>query len=543
MSLADLKTRMAAPVPPGRRFEALRRGIGVKKSPDLERILALPRAGDVDYSWIESGLRRADGRQSFRPAQGRALYYAADGGLAAPMRVGSGKTLVTLLLATLLEAERPVLLVPKNLVEKTRRDHAEYIKHWRVKLPRIVGYELLGRKNYVRLLYELRPDLLILDEAHKVKSDRAGVTRRVQRYVEDTGCRLIPLSGSMLGSCVKSHHIFKWALGDGSPLPHSPAIAAEWDSAIDPRTPLGQRADFGALRAFGSDPVVGYRRWIVETKGVVAVSEPGCDASIVARHWRPELSEELKREIAKVELTKKRPDGEVLDPNELAACVSQLALGCWYGWDPLPPEYWLAARREWAIFVNNVLEHPESYARGLDTPEQVADEHPEQWQRWLAVKKTFKPNTVCNWITDDVLKKAVEWAKSGNLPGIVWSKWREVGAKLQKLGLPHHGAQGLDARGVHIEHARGPVSASIRTCREGCNLQHYSRSLFLTLPTDLEWIEQMMGRTHRDGQDADEVFFDFFTSTEYHRRTLRRAIDTAKRSPEEQKLALATWAD
>lgn len=541
MSLADLKQRMAAPIPGGRRFAALRRGIGVKNSEDLERILALPRRKPVDTDWLTQGLRRVDGRQELRPAQAQALYDLAEGGLAAPMRVGSGKTLVTLLAAELLDIERVVLLVPKALVDKTMRDYAEYLKHWRVRRPRVVGYELLGRKQAARMLHELRPGLILADEAHKLKNPKAAVTRRVTRYIEETGCRFVPLSGSMLSNVSKAHHLFGWALGQRSPLPLLPSVAEEWDGALDPQVPLGQRADYGALRRFGTDPARAYRQWVYDSPGVVAVSEVGCDASIVARHWRPELPDVLRRMIAEVELTKKRPDGEVLDPLDVARCQSQLACGGWIGWDPMPPEHWLAARRVWTIFCNSVLEHPSSMERGLDSPEQVAAAYPEQWEAWAEVKKTFTPNPVWFWVDDTPLKKAVEWAREGNLPGIVWSSWREVGARLQKLGLPHHGARGYDNAGRHIESATGPVSASIKTCGTGTNLQHYSRNLILNPPTDIEIWEQLMGRTHRDGQPADEVLFDFYTPVEYHRRTLRKALDAARSVPEEQKLALATW--
>jgi hypothetical protein len=542
VTLANLKASLQAPLPRGRRFSQLRAGIGVKTSPDLERILALPRRGDVDLSWVEGGLRRPEGQQSLRPAQALALYSAAEGGLAGPMRVGSGKTLVTLLLAELLGIERTVLLVPKSLVDKTRIEYAEYLKHWRVRMPKIVNYELLSRKNHARLLYERRPELIIADEAHRLKNPMAACTRRVERYVEDTGCRFVPLSGSMLGSVTKAHHLFRWALGDRSPLPHLPEVAAEWDSALDPTVPFGQRSDYGHLRKFGNDVPEAYRQWVVESPGVVAVSEQGCDASIIARRWRPELPQQLRDLILQVEVAKRRPtDGELLDPSEVAMSISQLAVGCCYRWYPLPPEYWLAARREWVLFVNDYLASPEAYEAHIDSPEQVAEAFPDRWAAWQEVRATFRPNTVVDWIDDAPLRAAVRWAKSGNTPGIVWSGWSAVGRKLCELGLPHHGARGFDTQGLHINDARGPVSASIKTCGTGCNLQHYRRNLFLTLPSDLEIYEQTMGRTHRDGQQADEVFFDFNASCDYHERTLRRALDAARRSPEGLKLALATW--
>lgn len=548
MALSDLNAAMNAPLK-GRRFAKMRQGQGIKDSPELQRILALPRASEVDYTWIGKGLRRKQGMQELRPDQGRALYYAADGGLAAPMQVGAGKTLVTLLLAELLGLERVVLLVPKALIEKTKRDYVEYLKHWRVRMPRIVGYELLSSKNSVRLLYDLRPQMIIADEAHKLKSLKAACTRRVFRYRQDMGCIFIPLSGSMMSNVTKSHHLFDWALDDKSPLPREQEVAEDWDTALDPRCPAGKRSDYGHLRAFldpeddGNVPVA-YRRWVNESPGVVSVAGRGCNASIIASKWKPELPEKLVELMNLVEVAKRRPtDNEILDPSEVAMTLSQLSVGCCYRWYPLPPEYWLAARREWVIFCNDFLETPQAYDMHIDTPKQVAELFPDRWEKWLEIKKTFTPNTVVDWIDDAPLKRAVEWAKKGNIPGIVWSRWRAVGQRLQELGLPHHADKGYDANGVHINDARGPVSASISTCGTGCNLQQYRRNLVLTLPSDLEIWEQFMGRTHRSGQEADEVFFDIYHACDYHARTLRRALDAAKRDPANPKLALATWAN
>lgn len=543
MSIAKLNAMLKAQ-PSNPRFHALRRGVGVKRSEDLERILRLPRKTDVDTSYLTKQLRRPEGKQELRPQQALALHYASTGGLAAPMRVGSGKTLVTLLMAEMLGAERPVLLVPKALVEKTIRDYAFYLQHWRVRKPRIVGYELLGRKQSMRMLHELRPDLLMADEAHKLKSIRAACTKRVQRYVDESGCRFIPLSGTMMSSYTRGHHLFGWALHDGSPMPLEYSVAEEWDQAVDPRTPVGRRIDPGALRSFGgaddSRLARAIRDWIVNTPGVVAVDEAGCDASIVCDRWKPPLPEALRQHIAKVEMFKKRPDDVDLDPLEAAACLSQLACGFWLGWDPLPPLEWLAARREWVLFCNDVLEDPE-LSKLYDSPEMVADAYPDRWAAWESVKRTFTPNPVAYWIDDAPLRAAVEWAKAGNIPGIVWSRWREVGARLEKLGLPHHGAKGLDRTGKHIEQATGTVSASIATCKEGCNLQHYQRNLLLTLPSEPDIWEQLLGRTHREGQDADEVFFDFYTPTDYHRKALERSVMQAEQAAEDTKLAAATW--
>src|SRR5438128_2692375 len=97
---------------PGRR--------SVANSQELKRILALPRRVADGSDLVEpltQALKTPTGTQTLRPVQAQALYdMGTYGGLFGPLRVGSGKTLVTLLAPLLLEAKRPVLLLPANLI-------------------------------------------------------------------------------------------------------------------------------------------------------------------------------------------------------------------------------------------------------------------------------------------------------------------------------------------------------------------------------------------------------------------------------------------
>src|SRR5678816_4636049 len=100
---------------------------------------------------------------TLRPIQALALVEAAEtGGLFAPIRVGGGKTLLSLLLPVVLGAERPLLLLPAKLIEKTRRAMHALQQHWRIaRHTRLVSYELLGRAQAAELLDRFEPDLII----------------------------------------------------------------------------------------------------------------------------------------------------------------------------------------------------------------------------------------------------------------------------------------------------------------------------------------------------------------------------------------------
>ena len=75
---------------------------------------------------LTNHLRTPGGTMRLRPVQAQALYEMHDyGGLFGPIRVSGGKTLITLLAALVLEAQRPMLIVPAALIEKTRNGSAE----------------------------------------------------------------------------------------------------------------------------------------------------------------------------------------------------------------------------------------------------------------------------------------------------------------------------------------------------------------------------------------------------------------------------------
>jgi superfamily II DNA or RNA helicase len=75
----------------------------------------------------------------------------------------------------------------------------------------------------------------------------------------------------------------------------------------------------------------------------------------------------------------------------------------------------------------------------------------------------------------------------------------------------------------HIDTKAGHGIVSIRAHGTGKNLQAYSVSLVLTPPGSGATWEQLLGRLHRPGQNADEVLFKVWQ----HTKELRAAFDQA----------------
>ena len=260
---------------------------GVSNSPDLERVLNLPRRDWETYAesaaaLLTQKLKTPNGTQTLRPAQAASLIEIHDQrGLLGGQRVGAGKTLTSFLASAVLESKEPLLLVPASLREKTKHEYWEAKKHWKVGYLSIVGYEELSLEKNKNLLFDLNPDLIVADEAHKLKRLESGRTKRVNRYLEahpDTV--FVGLSGTITSKSLLDYwHLVLWALREGAPLPLKYPEARDWAWALDAKVRPGERLSPGALKKFGEPVREGFKNRLTSTPGV------GCSPGR-SRNWR-----------------------------------------------------------------------------------------------------------------------------------------------------------------------------------------------------------------------------------------------------------------
>jgi hypothetical protein len=236
---------------------------------------------------------------------------------------------------------------------------------------------------------------------------------------------------------------------------------------------------------------------------------------------------------------------------EASGCLGTMPLGLS---EPLrtfleqnrPPLEWLNARRAWCSFVREQIDQSERY----DTMLQVANVcragllASETLDAWKAIESSYEPLTRPIFYEMTALDTCLTWLKEN--VGIVWVEHRAFGEALSLLsGAPYFGPGGLDASGVSIANAKGDkaVIASIAACGQGFNLQMFSKNLITSCPSGAATIEQVLGRTHRDGQLADEVEVWILLGCREHFEAFNRALDGAKAAADvlghDQKLLLA----
>ncbi len=506
----------------------------VRASPEFRRVAELPRRRWQDRALVElvtQAFTREGSAAVLFPQQAAALAEAAQyGGALVPLGVGQGKTLISLLLPRIVECSRPLLVLPAKHVQKTQRALAELRGDWLVpRFLRIVSYEFLGRVQGSKYLDDFQPDLIVADEAHKLKNPRAGVTRRVKRYVEgkrEAGEQLacVFLSGTMTRKSLKDYaHLAQWALPEGCPVPSTWVELEDWSNALDVGAvnPM-QRTDPGALLSFADpedkDPDVrararrGFGRRLAETPGVIINPDAVLGTSLTIDHVPTVENDDVDEAFSRLRKEWELPNGQELEDAPVVwAAARQLACEFYYVWDPAPPKDWLVARKAWRAWVLEQLKA----GRG-DTALEVTQRHGDgvlEVEDWRKIRDTFRVNTKAIWLGDNVLRMAADWAhaKERKGQGIVWVEHVAVGEALAALsGLPYFREQGRDAQKRFIEDHKGPIIASMHSCRDGFNLQgaaaaHHWDNLVLTAPSSGEWWEQFLGRTHRNGQDADTV--------------------------------------
>lgn len=520
----------------------LREAEGVQHTPELDRIIMIPRrtplSPDEEAEQIDlltNHLRTPGGTMRLRPVQAQALYEMHDyGGLFGPIRVSGGKTMISLLAPIVLEAERPMLLLPKALIEKTRTEARKLAQHW--KLPtflNIVSYQSLGRVSGAETLEKMNPDVIICDEAHKLKNRRAAVTKRVARYMHDhPETRMVILTGTISKRSLHDFaHLLLWSLKLRTPLPRHWTELEAWALAIDERpNAIVPPLHPGAILKLANEEDMGdvtqrariaVRRRINDTPGVVTASGGGCDVSLRVQGHIVETTEQTKAAFEMLRGKWKTPDGWPLsDGFAIWRHARELALGFFYKWDPRPPDEWLEAKKLWSGFCRAVLKNNQ---RRLDSEKQVAlacVQYPEwygdeAYKIWVAIRDTFKPHTVAVPFDDSVLNYCARWAEKS---GLIWCEHIDFAERLSSMtGLPYFAGEGLDSQGNSIETFDGPAAIlSIEANREGRNLQRFSRNLVASPMQQGDRWQQLLARTHRDGQDADEVICDVVVSCIEH---------------------------
>lgn len=538
--------------------------VSVKRTPEFKRIEQIPvrkldpREGEELQELLTDGLKTPRGTMRLELPQAWGLTEAyRNKGLMMQAPVGTGKSLITYTIPTLLDCARPLLLVPARMLQRTIKERIpEYGRHWRIHDGiKVISTESLQVAKNQELLWELMPTDIIIDEAQDFRNLH-GATRvnRLDKYLDEfPDTRLYELSGSFFKNSINDYaHLYFWALPHSYCLPMSATERGEWCQALDVK--VRRRIRPGALLRFLSKKqriayeyhgehagriqtkedeekaldIVreGFQKRLASCAGVLIITDDSApDVSISidgifpgSRRY-PKAPEKIQDAFEKLRLFGELPGDEwVSDSMSVWRTAKELACGFYNRWlwkpevDEDAREKWINARKEWKKFVR------ESIKKSRSTP--PLDSELLVWNavqsgklpsdKWEAYEQAggddFAPDVKPVWLSDYL----VDWLAEEAIrkPQIIWVDHPALGKKIaDKYGFTYYGA-GDEG----IEHEDGSISilASMTAQGKGSNLQHaFGDNFIASTCAGGDKLEQVIGRTHRKGQKRDLVTCTF----------------------------------
>ena len=516
--------------------------------PEVARILALPRIEGMRAPPTNAHTLRLPGPSPavLRPGQLAALGEAQrERGLLGVIGVGQGKLLISLLAPSVIEGvERPLLLVPAQLVPQTRTELQRWSAVFRVHPNlKVMSYNDLSTATGQAALQAHNPDLIIADECHHLRHRTAARTRRLVRWFQENPTTLfVALSGTITSRSVADFdHLSELALRERSPLPREWLELEAWAAVMDAHgEPTSHQTGAVAplLAAFpkAANAREAFLMRLRSAPGVICtIDTSAAECSLrLEPHRLPDPPPALRDALRDLRRAWVLPDGtEILRASDFAAAERQLQSGFYYVWDwgaAGPDQEWLAARAAWSAEVRSILARRLPF---VDSPLQA-----ETWVRsrpntgaaaalaaWEAIEDRCRPPQVARWVSYAVMDatlRRVEALEHDHGAVLVWVESVAVMDVLESMGLD------VLRPGQPVPTKPRTLVLSRHSHGVGRNLQGWSTNLLVEPMSSGTAIEQLIGRTHREGQEADEVYIEVIHWTALPLRGIEAAMEDAR---------------
>lgn len=563
---------------------------GVIRSQEFLRVKALPRramdvledesAGEELAEVVSRLLFEANGGTGqsplpLRPLQAAMLVDAADhGGLLISLDVGAGKSWAAPLFVTdrvpagregmwpQIQCERPVMLLPPSVkAEMTGTVIPTLKKIYRIHPNlKLVAYSELQTVRGANILNELRPDVLIVDEAHNLKNLTSARARRVKSYMkENPKTKVVGMTGTLSDKSLRDFwHILLWTHPHDAPLPRSWKELEDWANAVDAGVDPVERMPPGALLELceGNESArEGLQRRMSETSGFMLAQIESIKTPLVITARRDvSAPQSVQDALTLLDDAWVTPDNEpVPDGARWAQRMRELSLGFYYVWDwskvtkdGRPDMDWLRARSAWNQLVRDICRRGNTEldselrirnaVRAQSLPKSVQSMATATLAAWDEQRTKPEPETKPVWLSDFAMEWASGWmlqAEHQGHPGLVWCEHDAVLTWFAKRGVPVYGGGTSEEliRFSKSTHAgKGSIVLSRPSHYQGKNMQAWHNNLVLTPPPNGKIWQQMLGRTHRAKQLAPEVRCDFMAHTDISFRSVAEAVKRARYS-------------
>lgn len=452
----------------------------------------------------------------------------------------------------------------------------------------VMPYSLLSRPDARKVLEEINPQIVVADEAHYLKDRHSARTKRFLDFMrERPECLFCAMSGTLTSKSLSDyHHLAVLALRDKAPVPKGATQGALWAQFLDSNS-LATAEKAKALQPL--------RTWAHKHTGLQTPytidgfresyrarleSAPGCvlsrkpddlETSLIFDVVECELPPEspVQEHLKNLEQLWQSPTGE-----ELAHAIHlykwryELTAGFYYAL--LWPEPKNDAHRE---LIDRAKEHhfyQQEYHKqlrdflnttslpGLDTPMLVGGAIARREKlvpqslaaAWRAMKeREFEgmPERVQHPVRldDYKVRKAVEWGL-GKGCGIIWVHHQELVHWICEAAPAFVPARAGDLAIMDPKNKDKVFVASMSAHGTGKNLQHFSHQIFVQWPRPANHAEQVIGRTHRPGQEADEMTVELLMGIDFDHQlfcaTLADALYIELTTGAQQKILYGSYA-
>lgn len=484
--------------------------------PEFDRVSALPMREPIVTEpmrqLVHSKVLKPGGKMRLWDVQIFALHELIKyGRLFGVIDVGGGKTLIAQLAATVSGAKRPLVLTLARLIPDAKKEFEKYKEHFNIELPEYLSYAKLSRPEYKDVLDKMRPDVIVLDEAHRMKNITTTGTSRLFRYLAaNRDVKVLAMSGSITTRSIKDYaHIAFAALREHSFLPRNTPETEQWAEVLDAiffQRPGGDMLQW--LKPGEFDVRTGYKRRMTHTPGVVT---GGADCPSVPLRFR-ELNvprpPKLQKKIEHLNDTWERQEGLYLyQALELDTVLGQLFMGGCYEYVEVPPHEWLEARRGWHAACRNFMLYRKSEA--IDSPfllekaireNRIGGTIARRYFDWKEQQAKYEePGTHWVWHSYEPVDYLASYAKKQ--PIIMWTGWTEFGKELAKRAeVCYYGAGQKAAERILETTGNESIVASFNAHGTGRNLQHFNRMAICHPIAGAGLMQQIIGRCHRAGQ-------------------------------------------
>lgn len=490
---------------------------GPEDNKEFQKIINLPqRDPEKDGKMLTKPMTRLlktpEGSQELRPLQALALCETYDHGAFICLPVGYGKTLISYLVPSLFKIQdkieyRCTLLLPASLIQKTRNDFLLLRDHWQSAPISILSYEALSRNPDA--LNEQGPQILICDEADALKNPKSGVTKRVKKYLKNSNCLFLPMSGTMLNRSISDlAHLIYWSLPYNlCPIPTQYWDLQKWCAATDENPMFVSK--LGALKYFGNtrkEVRKNFGKFLRKIPGVITSMEKTATAKINIEYKHIEIPE-ITKQAKHCRKYWETPSGtEFISALDKYSRLRQISQGFCYEWTEKPPVKWLGTRQAFGRFVRQKLQH----SRTLETESQIVDNYwnNREVKNWVRVKPEYKPITKPVWFSANLLLNIWKYVKP-NERTLIWVSQKAVGEALVESNatideVSYFHEKGCDKTGRSINDYKGKVAiVSTRSVAKGFNLQRFTNNIIVSCPKLGKTMEQILGRTYRSGQEKE----------------------------------------